>query len=204
VLAAFAENLFQNTSLDRHGGGMQRPGWRETIVYGGLTAGLLDACDAVLFFGSRGASPDRIAQSVASGLLGEASAGGGAAVIVLGVLLHFTVATCIAAVFYLLATQIPALLRHPVVGGLGFGVVAYFVMSYLVVPLSRASTFDTIKLHPFPVLVNGVVGHALLIGLPIGLWAARSVRTRSSRFRASPGAEPPDADHGGGRVPLKS
>jgi hypothetical protein len=163
---------------------MQRPAWRETIVYGGLTVGLLDACDAVVFFGSRGARPDRIAQTVASGLIGPASFEGGAATIVLGVLLHFAVATCIAAVFYLLSTQVPALVRHPVVGGLGFGVVAYFVMSYLVVPLSRASTFDRIKLPPLPVLVNGVVGHAVLIGLPIALWAARSVRTRNTASEA--------------------
>jgi hypothetical protein len=183
---------------------MQPPGWRETIVYGGLTAGLLDACDAVIFFGSRGARADRIAQTIASGVLGQASFEGGTATIVLGVLLHFAVATCIAAVFYLLATLLPALVRRPVVGGLGFGVAAYFVMSFLVVPLSRASTFDRIALPPLPVLVNGVLGHAMLIGLPIALWAARSVRTQDGGSGANPGVGASAADHGGGRMPLKS
>jgi hypothetical protein len=155
---------------------VEPPRARDTILYGGLTVGLLDACDAVLFFGSRGAAPDRIAKHVASGLLGMSSFDGGAATIMFGVLCHFLVALSIATVFYLLARRIPALVRHPVVGGLGFGVVAFFVMSWVVVPLSRAPTGKA-WFPPFPVLVNGVVGHAVLIGLPIALWAARSVRS---------------------------
>ena len=55
----------------------------------------------------------------------------------LGVVLHFTVAICIATMFYLLSLRIPALVTHPVIGGLGFGVAAYFVMGHIVVPLSR-------------------------------------------------------------------
>ncbi|HEU4733085.1 MAG TPA: hypothetical protein VFT22_34565 [Kofleriaceae bacterium] len=152
---------------------VRSPRARDTILYGGLTAGLLDACDATLFFGSLGARPERIAQHVASGLLGPASFEGGAATIVLGVILHFTVALCIATTFYLLGRSIPALVTHPVPGGLGFGVAAYFVMGHVVVPLSRAKTSGVFS--P-PVFVNGVVGHALLIGLPIALFAARSAR----------------------------
>lgn len=156
----------------------QRPRARDTILYGGLTVGLLDACDATLFFGALGATPERIARHVASGLLGPSSFDGGVLPIVLGVVLHFAVALSIATVFYVLTTWIPALWRHPVRGGLGFGVAAYFVMTWIVVPLSRAP-------HGTPrlaVLINGVVGHALLVGLPIALWAARSARERSPRW----------------------
>ena len=127
-----------------------------------------------MVFGSLGVPPERIARHVASGVLGPTSFQGGPATIALGVVLHFAVALSIATVFYLVTRQVPALLRHPVVVGLGFGVAAYFVMSWIVVPLSRAP-------HPrtsFPVLVNGVLGHAVLIGLPIALFAARSVRRR--------------------------
>jgi len=152
---------------------VQRPRARDTILYGGLTVGLLDACDATLFFGSRGASPERIARAVASGLLGPSSFEGGAGPVVLGVLCHFAVAISIATVFYVVSGWIPALVRRPVIGGLAFGVVAYFVMTHVVVPLSRAKDGGW---PPFPVVVNGVVGHAVLVGLPIALWAARSVR----------------------------
>jgi uncharacterized membrane protein YagU involved in acid resistance len=157
---------------------LQAPRARDTILYGGLTAGFFDAWDATLFFGSRGAPPDRIAQHVASGLLGPASFSYGAASIVAGVILHFCVALCIATTFYLFARKIPWLVQHPVVSGLGFGVLAYEVMDHVVVPLSRVAR----PAHPAPfswaVWTNSVVGHAVLIGLPIALWAARSARKR--------------------------
>ena len=152
---------------------MRLPRARETIVYGGLTVGFLDACDACLFFGSRGASPPMIARHVASGLLGASAFTGGAATIALGVVLHFAVAFAIATTFYLLSRQWRALVAHPVLGGLGFGVAAYFVMEHIVVPLSRVP-----KTAPFawPTFANGVIGHVVLIGLPIALWAARSTK----------------------------
>jgi len=156
----------------------QPPRARDTILYGGLTAGVLDAFDATLFFGSLGAKPDRIAQHVASGLLGPASFEYGAASIVAGVVLHFCVALSIATTFWLLSQRIAVLSSHPVVSGLAFGAAAYFVMGHVIVPLSRARSGGAFS---FPVFVNGVVGHAVLIGLPIALWAARSVRIRAAR-----------------------
>jgi hypothetical protein len=152
-----------------------RPRARDTILYGGLTAGLLDACDATVFFGALGARPERIAQYIASALVGPASFEAGAATIALGVALHFMVAICIATTFYLLSRWVPALVARPVVGGLGFGVAAYFVMGHVVVPLSRARSSSAFSL---PVFLNGVIGHAVLIGLPIALFAARSARRR--------------------------
>lgn len=153
------------------------PAWRDTILYGGLTAGLLDAFDAVIFFGARGVPPDRIARFIASALLGPtALSEGGAGAVVLGTILHFAVAICIATVLFAALTAVPALLRRPVIVGLGAGAIAYFVMTHVVVPLSRVTPSN--RPTPLPVLINGVVGHAVLVGLPIVLWAARSSRRR--------------------------
>jgi hypothetical protein len=151
------------------------PRARDTILYGGLTAGFLDAWDATLFFGALGAKPDRIAQHVASGVLGPASFEYGAASIFAGVVLHFCVALSIATVFWLLARRITVMVEHPVVSGLAFGAAAYFVMGHVIVPLSRARNPGPFS---WPTWLNGVIGHAVLIGLPIALWAARSIRTR--------------------------
>lgn len=152
---------------------LQPPRALDTILYGGLTAGFLDAWDATLFFGALGAKPDRIAQHVASGLLGPASFGYGTASIIAGIVLHFCVALSIATVFWLLARRIPAMIVHPVIAGLSFGAAAYFVMGHVIVPLSRARNPGPFS---WPVWLNGVIGHAVLIGLPIALWAARSAR----------------------------
>jgi uncharacterized membrane protein YagU involved in acid resistance len=153
------------------------PRARDTILYGGLTVGLLDAIDACTFYGARGASPPQIARHVASGLLGASAFTGGAPTIALGIALHFAVAFAIATTFYLLGRRIPALVAHPVVSGLGFGVVAYFVMGHVVLPLSRVPASAAFS---WPSFANGVLGHAVLIGVPIALWAARSTRARAS------------------------
>jgi hypothetical protein len=154
------------------------PRARDTILYGGLTAGFFDAWDATLFFGALGAKPDRIAQHVASGLLGPASFTYGGWSIAAGIVLHFCVALSIATTFYLLAKQIPAMVAHPVIAGLAFGTAAYFVMGHIVLPLSRAASNSPFSLAVF---INGVVGHAFLIGLPISLFAARSARKQPGR-----------------------
>ena len=50
------------------------------ILWGGLFVGLFDILDAIIYFGIRnGASPYRISQSIARGLLGRDAFTGGAA-----------------------------------------------------------------------------------------------------------------------------
>jgi uncharacterized membrane protein YagU involved in acid resistance len=152
-----------------------RPRALRAILFGGLTVGVLDSLDAMLFFGLwYHITPGRIWQSVASGVLGrERAVQGGMKTVLLGLFLHFMVATCIAAVFSLGTLVAPALLRHPVIWGLLFGVASYFVMTHVVVPLSAVPPRGP---APWPSFLNGVIGHALLVGLPIALvarWTAK-------------------------------
>lgn len=161
---------------------MERPSAFETIVYGGLTAGVLDAADATLFFGALGFPATKIAKHVASGVLGPAAFEGGAGTIAFGVAMHFCVAMAIATTFWLLASRLRVLHERPVIGGLAFGAAAYFVMGHVVVPLSRARSGGAFA---WPSFLNGVVGHAVLIGLPIALWAARSMRRDAGMEMAS-------------------
>jgi len=153
-----------------------RPRAFDTIVYGGLTAGVLDILFAMIFYAIRNnATPVRILQSVASGLIGRnASRAGGLKTALLGLFLHFLIAFIVATIFYGASLILPILIRHAVISGLLYGVVVYFVMNYVVVPLSAIgpSTGST----PWVVLLNGVIFHALLIGLPIALIAKHSAK----------------------------
>ncbi len=68
----------------------------QALALGTAIVGCADALDAMLFFGLRnGLPPGRIFQSIASGLLGQASYSGGTPAVALGVLLHFTIACAI-------------------------------------------------------------------------------------------------------------
>jgi len=150
---------------------LERPRAFDTILYGGLAVGILDGLFALIYYGLiLGARPMRIFQSVASGLLGKASYEGGMPTFLLGVLLHFVVATCIAAVYYAVSLKLPVLIRHAVLCGLIYGMIAYLGMNYVVIPLSAAKS-GTFSL---PVFLTGLIGHALLVGLPIALLTRRS------------------------------
>jgi hypothetical protein len=142
----------------------------QAIVAGGLAVAVLDAADAVVAYKlAFGMTPVAIYQFVASGLVGPAAFAGGAPAALLGLAVHFLVAFSAAAVFVLASERLPQLRRDAVGWGLAFGVAVFAVMSFGVIPLSRigAST------PPWPLVVNGVLGHALLVGLPIALAARR-------------------------------
>jgi uncharacterized membrane protein YagU involved in acid resistance len=146
----------------------------DTIPLGGLLIGLFDLVFAFTFYGLILRVPLlRIFQTVAAGVLGRPRAyAGGVRTFLLGIVLHFVVATCIASVYYLATLVLPVLIRHPVVSGLIYGVVAYFGMKYVVMPLSAIGARGT--LPRLPILLTELIGHALLVGLPVALLARRS------------------------------
>ena len=175
-----SENVFESSADPTS---FERPRAFETILYGGLVVGILDMLFAFTFYGLiLGAPPLRIFQSVAAGLLGRAAAyEGGVKTFVLGILLHFVVASCIAAVYYLASRTLPVLIRHPIVSGLMYGMIAYLGMNYIVVPLSAIGR----RSGPLrvPIFLTEIIGHAFLVGLPLGLLARRSAKKNGHDFR---------------------
>ena len=147
-----------------------------TILYGGLVVGVLDLLLAFTLYGLvLRVPPLRIFQSVAAGVIGRTAATeGGIRTFLLGILLHFIVATCIAAVYYLASLLLPVLIRNAVLSGLIYGIIAYFGMKYVVVPLSAIGQIG--RLPRLPILITELVGHALLVGLPIALLTRRSAK----------------------------
>jgi hypothetical protein len=141
------------------------------ISLGGLTVGVLDGLDAVIFFGLRGVGPARIFQAVAAGLLGPRSFQGGMGTTALGVVLHFTIATTIVSVACLLARRFPILLRHAVSAGAAYGIGVWLVMNFLVIPLSAA----TPSAWSLPVIINGLLIHVVGVGVPALLFARAAV-----------------------------
>jgi uncharacterized membrane protein YagU involved in acid resistance len=140
---------------------------RRALVYGTLLVGILDGLDAVVFFGLRGAQPIRIFQSIASGLLGRQAFAGGLATAALGLALHFFIAFTIVAVFLVASRRIPALVRAPLVSGILYGLAVYFVMNYIVLPLSAVTPGRFV----WPVFINGILIHMFGVGLPASLVA---------------------------------
>jgi hypothetical protein len=147
----------------------------KALALGTLVVGTLDILDALIFFGLRGAAPIRIFQSIAAGLLGRSAFQGGLATALLGGALHYFIAFVIVAVYFLASRRAPVLTRHAVSLGIAYGIAVYFVMNYIVIPLSAASR------GPFslPVFINGILIHALGVGLPAALFARAAMGPRS-------------------------
>ncbi len=146
------------------------------ILYGGLTAGILDLIDAFVFFGLRsGVTPVPILHSIAAGVVGrEAARAGGTTTALLGLFAHFLVASCIVTVYVLASRALPMLRKQWVLCGITFGFAAYLVMTWFVVPMSNAGNGSiTFALPVMPVLINGLLIHAFGVGLPAAYFASK-------------------------------
>ena len=145
----------------------------KAIVWAGLIAGAMDITAAFVVYGFFGATPLRILQGIASGLLGPSSYEGGIATAALGLLCHFTIAFGAATVFFLLSRKLPFLTRHFVPAGVLYGIAVYFFMGRVVIPLSRARRNS----FSLKMMIIGIVIHIFCVGLPIS--------TTIKRFSAS-------------------
>jgi hypothetical protein len=140
------------------------------ILVGTVVVGTIDALDAIVFFGLRGAAPMRIFQGIAAGAIGrDAARAGGWGTASLGIFFHYVVAFGIATTYVLASRVVPVLARRPLVCGPIFGIGAYFFMNLVVIPLSRIGP-QPFTTGPF---INGILIHAIGIGLPVALIASR-------------------------------
>jgi hypothetical protein len=146
-----------------------RPSLIKVIARAGLLAGTLDIADAFIFYGIRGVSPVRILQGIAYGLIGRGAYSQGIRSALIGLLLHFLIATTAATVYILASRRLP-LSRNPLLFGALYGIAVYVVMNYVVLPLSHVGMRP---LPPMVPLINGVAALVFCVGIPIALVARR-------------------------------
>ena len=136
------------------------------ILWGWLIAGTMDITAAFLTSAYYGRGPVTLLQRIASGLIGgERAASGGLGTAALGLALHYFIAFVWTVVFFAASRKMRFLTRQPVIWGLAYGVVVYFFMNFIVIPLA------------FPIRNTPTIGQALFaaatlmvcIGLPIAL-----------------------------------
>jgi hypothetical protein len=144
----------------------QRSNAGKTIFWGGLIAGTLDITGAcVVSWFRSGVVPIRVFQSVASGLYGPASSQLGWKTAIIGLALHYLIATTWTTIYYLASRKISFLINQPIISGVFYGVFVHYFMTQVVVPLSA------IGRRPFN-LKGSLIGMTVIIfciGLPIAL-----------------------------------
>ena len=125
---------------------MSRISYLQAILLGGLVAGTVDIGAASLI---NGRSPVFIGQIIAGGLLGKGSLDGGMRTAAVGVALQWAMSIIIAALYVLASTRLDALRRSWLLFGILYGIPVYFVMEYVVVPLSAWQRVPKFALLPF-------------------------------------------------------
>jgi hypothetical protein len=134
-------------------------------------AGTLDILAAFAVWAARGVGPATILQSIASGVQGGAAYAGGALSAALGAFLHFVTSFVFAAGYVAVSSRTVAVTVHPILFGLLYGLIVHWIMSEIVVPLSRAelgSAPPSAASYALTLLIHG-----FLFGLPIALAASR-------------------------------
>ena len=145
---------------------VKKPNALKAILFAGLLAGILDITAACIINYSIG--PVRVFQSVASGVMGRASAEGGMLSAALGLFLHFVIAFIWTVIFYVVSRKIRFLTNQAIVSGVFYGILVYWFMQLAVLPLSAFPYKKQLIPEPNAYLV-GMIVHILCIGLPIAL-----------------------------------
>lgn len=148
---------------------LYRPSHLKVLMESGLIIGAADGVAAITSaYLTRGATPDRVFQYVASGVLGRDAFSGGMLVVLLGVVLHFFIAFNFTAFFYFLANKHKWLLDYNLLYGGLYGIFIWLVMNFIVIPLSQinSSGFDLTQ------VIIGLLIHIFVIGIPIA-WLTR-------------------------------
>lgn len=154
------------TATSRH-----RQGLGRAIALGGLAAGTLDLAGAFALYARSAAGAVRVMQSIAGGVLGAATYQGGAASALLGVALHFLIATIWAAIFALTATRARGWLKRPWLAGALYGVFVFYAMNTIVLPLSALHA----AAWPPRVDLPLIAVHIVAVGLPIAFATRRAI-----------------------------
>ena len=150
----------------------RRPSLLLIIAGAALLIGTLDLIDAFVFFGYLGVPAIRVPQSIATGFLGQLAYHDGMTSAAFGLILHYLIAFAVAGTYVYISGELP-LHRKPILYGAIYGVAVYCIMTYIVIPISNFYPQPRFAVRPF---LNGIIGHILLIGIPLGLISKRYVQ----------------------------
>jgi hypothetical protein len=142
----------------------------KAIGFGTLAVALLDATDGVIYawFAFK-QNPVQVLQWIASGALGSSAFSGGLGTAFLGLLMHFVISLAFVALFVFAYLRVPAIRANAVPIGLGYGAAIWLFMNLVVLPHSGVAP----EVFSPGFIANGLIGHALFVGLPAALAARK-------------------------------
>ena len=154
---------------------MPRPSiaWLQ-VFYGGLLIAIGDTIFATtLWFSWDAPGFTKLFQTIAVGVLGQASYQDGVQAAWLGAGLHLFMASMFVLAYTLVRRRASELLRKPLVYGALYGVLLYAIMNFVVMPLSLVDAHPTLKHTDW--IIYSVFAH-MVFGMICALFARRALR----------------------------
>lgn len=130
------------------------------ILVGGGIAGLLDMTSAYITFGRY------MPIGIAGGIVGAAGRHLNAGQYILGLCIHYFIAFSAASAYCVASKKLRFLRDHFFVCGIFFGIGFFLFMQLIVLPLSA---YHSMGPYQYRGLVQGLLAHMFLIGLPIAI-----------------------------------
>ncbi|TLY49510.1 MAG: hypothetical protein E6K53_13480 [Gammaproteobacteria bacterium] len=147
----------------------------KAILYGGLIAGTIDvfAPEIIHFIKTQAwISPLAVMRYIAGGVVGlDIARVGGVPVAAFGMLMQLLMSVLIAMIFVIAAVRMRWLARNWIAAGFVYGTIVFFVMNWVVVPLSMIGKAPQMDTYDF---VANLVAMWLL-GLIIAYFAQRNL-----------------------------
>lgn len=149
---------------------LQSRAFATTVLIAGTLAGTLDAIAACgRYFLESGRGPAGVFKFIASGVFGKAAFAGGMDMILAGAAFHYCIALGWALLYGWLTLRLKRVHDRKYLSGIGWAVVVWCAMTFVVVPLSRTPRI--------PLTARGGTIALLIlvfcVGLPISLLVAR-------------------------------
>src|SRR6185312_5453617 len=146
----------------------------KAILWGGLVGGTIDIFSASLI---SLLSPLLIMRFIAAGLLGPDVIKGGLDISFIGLLLQWLMGLIIAAIYVVAAGRLAWMHRDWRVTGIAYGVPVYFVMTYVVLPLSALHHWTAFDLKGFVLNMLAMMLFGLIIAFATSRYVTAPAKT---------------------------
>lgn len=143
-----------------------------------VIAGTLDILSAFVFDIMAGGTPLGVLRGVGGAIVDREAFANPYMLPAIGLALHFAIMLVMATVYMIAASRVPLVNRLPVLSGIGYGLVLWGVMYWIVLP-QRWPTLFPIDPRTNPTEVaEELFSHIMLVGIPIALVAKAATRWR--------------------------
>ena len=147
------------------------------VLKAGLIVGTLDILAAFIqVYSKTQKSPIIVLNFIASGVFGKEAFAGGDKMAVFGLLFHYFIAFSFTLLFFVLYPRLKRMISNKLTLGIVYGLFIWFVMQFLIVPLSQATSM---KLSAEGA-ITAILILIICIGIPLS-WMAQLFTAHSHK-----------------------